>query len=80
MMPVDLRGFIYFPEDWGYNERWESNFSEYQVNYVNGLYIISKKDDEFISFGSDNVFHRDLSIALNIIRLKAINKFFSDEY
>jgi hypothetical protein len=80
MMAVDLRGFTYYTKDWGDNERWESNFSEYQVSYFNGLYTIGKKDDEFISFGSDNVIHMDLSMALNIVRLRAINKFFSDEY
>jgi hypothetical protein len=78
-MSIDLRGFTYCPEDWVDNEKWESNFSEHAVSHFNGLYMIGKKDDEFITFGSDNVIHTDLSIALNIVRFKAINEFFSDD-
>lgn len=80
MMSIDLRGFTYSPEDQYDYERWESNFSEYQVTYHRNYYYIGIKNDLFATLRGSNLVHRDLSIALNIVRLKAINKFFSDEY
>ncbi len=78
-MSIDLRGFIYFPDSWGQEERWESKFSEYQVIYFKGLYSITTKEDDFVFFGNDNNVYMNLDIALNMIRLKAINEFFGDD-
>ena len=80
MMTVDLRGFTYYPEDLYDYERWESNFSYLQVTHHRNHYYIGIKNDLFSTLGGDNLIQTDLSIALNIVRFKAINEFFSDEY
>lgn len=79
-MRIDIRGFIYIPENWGYPERWESKFSEYTVERaVSSIYRINKKTDEFWSFGDEPTAYINLNEALNVIRRKAITKFFDDD-
>lgn len=78
-MSIDLRGFIYLPEDWGYLERWESKFSEYFVTHNSGVYRINKDVDEFWSFGDEATVYMNLEPALNTVRRKAINEFFGDD-
>jgi hypothetical protein len=76
-MSIDLRGFIYLPENWGYSETWDSKFSEYTVEHAgSGIYRINKKTDEFWSFGDEPTAYMKLNDALNAIRKKAIIKFF----
>lgn len=79
-MSIDLRGFIYLPENWGYAETWDSKFSEYTVVHaVSSIYRINKKTDDFWSFGDDATVYIELNAALNAIRRKAIIKFFDDD-
>jgi hypothetical protein len=78
-MSIDLRGFTYFPESWGYSERWESKFSEYFVTHNSGIYRIDKKTDEFWSFGDELTAYIELNTPLNAIRRMAINEFFGDD-
>lgn len=79
-MIIDLRGFIYLPENWGYSETWDSKFSEYTVVHaVSGIYRINKKTDDFWSFGDTPTVYIQLNAALNAIRRKAIIKFFDDD-
>lgn len=77
-MSIDLRGFIYYSDDWGELERWESKFSEYFVTHISGIYRISKDVDEFWSFGDDLTVYIELNAALNAIRRKAIINFFDE--
>ena len=77
-MSIDLRGFIYYPDDWGELERWESKFSEYFVTHISGIYRISKDVDEFWSFGDDLTVYIELNAALNAIRRKVIINFFDE--
>ena len=77
-MSIDLRGFTYYPDNWGYLERWESKFSEYNVTQSNGLYRIGKNVDEFWSFGDEPTVYMNLEPALNTLRRKAIINFFDE--
>jgi hypothetical protein len=62
----------------------EKTYNEYEKIIVDqrfgdkNYYYIGIKNDLFATLRGSNLVHRDLSIALNIVRLKAINKFFSD--
>ena len=79
-MSIDIRGFVYIPENWGYAETWDCEFSEYTVVHaVSGIYRINKKTDEFWSFGDEPTAYINLNAALNAIRKKAITKFFDDD-
>ena len=80
-MSIDLRGFVYIPENWGYAETWDSKFSEYTVEHMalSSMYRINKKTDEFWSFGDEPTAYIQLNAALNAIRKKAIIKFFDHD-
>ena len=73
------KGFTYYPEDNYDYERWESNFSNLQVTCHRNHYYIGIKNHLFSTVGisSDNLIQTDLSIALNIVRFKAISEFFN---